>query len=194
VLTHGNYRQVVTMLESAGAVQDDELTYLFLPLAHAYALLIQLVNFDIGTTIAYFGGDSTQIVPEVQEVSPTYLPSVPRIFEKIYTLALADREDLRHLGGVLADHGDRLGVAGHPLAFLGRVGGVDRDHHRAGAGDGEVAVRPFRARVAQQRHALARRDAEIDEAQTDLAHDLADLGEGHVAPLAVDLAADRGAI
>jgi long-chain acyl-CoA synthetase len=91
VLTHGNYRQVMTMLESAGAVQEDELTYLFLPLAHAYALLIQLVNFDLGTTIAYFGGDSTQIVPELQEVRPTYLPSVPRIFEKIYTLALASQ-------------------------------------------------------------------------------------------------------
>jgi len=91
VLTHGNYRQVVTMLESAGAVQEDEVTYLFLPLAHAYALLIQLVNFDIGTTIAYFGGDSTQIVPEIQQVRPTYLPSVPRIFEKIYTLALASQ-------------------------------------------------------------------------------------------------------
>ena len=91
VLTHGNYRQVVTMLESAGAVQEDEVIYLFLPLAHAYALLIQLVNFDIGTTIAYFGGDSTQIVPELQQVQPTYLPSVPRIFEKIYTLALSSQ-------------------------------------------------------------------------------------------------------
>src|SRR3954463_2011872 len=29
VLTHGNYRRVVTMLESAGAVQDEEVTYLF---------------------------------------------------------------------------------------------------------------------------------------------------------------------
>jgi long-chain acyl-CoA synthetase len=91
VLTHGNYRRVVTMLESAGAVQEEEVTYLFLPLAHAYALLIQLVNFDVGTTIAYFGGDSTQIVPELQQVSPTYLPSVPRIFEKIYTLALSSQ-------------------------------------------------------------------------------------------------------
>jgi long-chain acyl-CoA synthetase len=91
VLTHGNYRRVVTMLESAGAVQDEEVTYLFLPLAHAYALLIQLVNFDVGTTIAYYGGDSTQIVPELQQVSPTYLPSVPRIFEKIYTLALSSQ-------------------------------------------------------------------------------------------------------
>ena len=91
VLTHGNYRRVVTMLESAGAVQDDEVTYLFLPLAHAYALLIQLVNFDVGTTIAYYGGDTTQIVPELQQVNPTYLPSVPRIFEKIYTLALSSQ-------------------------------------------------------------------------------------------------------
>jgi long-chain acyl-CoA synthetase len=91
VLTHGNYRRVVTMLESAGAVQDEEVTYLFLPLAHAYALLIQLVNFDVGTTIAYYGGDSTQIVPELQQVRPTYLPSVPRVFEKIYTLALSSQ-------------------------------------------------------------------------------------------------------
>jgi long-chain acyl-CoA synthetase len=91
VLTHGNYRRVVTMLESAGAVLEDEVTYLFLPLAHAYALLIQLVNFDVGTTIAYYGGDSTQIVPELQQVSPTYLPSVPRVFEKIYTLALSSQ-------------------------------------------------------------------------------------------------------
>jgi long-chain acyl-CoA synthetase len=91
VLTHGNYRRVVTMLESAGAVQEEEVTYLFLPLAHAYALLIQLVNFDVGTTIAYYGGDTTQIVPELQQVNPTYLPSVPRIFEKIYTLALASQ-------------------------------------------------------------------------------------------------------
>ena len=75
MLTHGNYRRVVTMLESAGAVQDDEVTYLFLPLAHAYALLIQLINFDVGTTIAYYGGDTTQIVPELQQVNPTYLPA-----------------------------------------------------------------------------------------------------------------------
>ena len=91
VLTHGNYRDVVTMLESAGAIQEEETTYLFLPLAHAYALLIQLVNFDVGTTIAYYGGDTLQIVTELQETRPTYLPSVPRIFEKIYTLALGSQ-------------------------------------------------------------------------------------------------------
>ncbi|MFI5005436.1 MAG: AMP-dependent synthetase/ligase [Solirubrobacterales bacterium] len=87
VLTHGNYRTTVDMVREVGQINDDDVTYLFLPLAHAFALLIQLGAFDRGTTIAYFGGDVKQIVPELQEVKPTFLPSVPRIFEKIYTLA-----------------------------------------------------------------------------------------------------------
>jgi long-chain acyl-CoA synthetase len=91
VLTHGNYRSVLSMCESLDVITGDERTYLFLPLAHSFALLIQLVSYDVGGSIAYFGGDTKQIVPELQEVKPTYLPSVPRIFEKIYTLALGSQ-------------------------------------------------------------------------------------------------------
>jgi long-chain acyl-CoA synthetase len=87
VLSHGNYRAIVDMIAQVGEIQGDEVTYLYLPLAHSYALLIQLAAFDLGSTLAYFGGDTKQIVPELQEVKPTYLPSVPRVFEKIYTLA-----------------------------------------------------------------------------------------------------------
>ncbi|MGA2320728.1 MAG: long-chain fatty acid--CoA ligase [Solirubrobacteraceae bacterium] len=87
VLTHGNYRAIIDMIRESGEIEADELTYLYLPLAHSFALLIQLAVFDLGSTLAYFGGDTKQIVPELMEVKPTYLPSVPRIFEKIYTLA-----------------------------------------------------------------------------------------------------------
>jgi long-chain acyl-CoA synthetase len=87
VLSHGNYRDVLDMCETIDVVQRDESVYLFLPLAHAFALLIELLTFDVGGTIAYFGGDPKQIVPELAETKPTYFPSVPRIFEKIYTLA-----------------------------------------------------------------------------------------------------------
>jgi long-chain acyl-CoA synthetase len=88
VLSHGNYRQVLNMCYDRGmeGIGEDGLVYLFLPLAHAYALLIQLLCIDIGVTLAYFGGDTTQIIPEIGEVKPTYLPSVPRIFEKLYTM------------------------------------------------------------------------------------------------------------
>jgi long-chain acyl-CoA synthetase len=87
VLTHGNYRSIVDMITEAGEIDSDEIIYLYLPLAHSYALLIQLAVFDLGGTLAYFGGDTKQIIPELLEVKPTYLPSVPRVFEKIYTLA-----------------------------------------------------------------------------------------------------------
>jgi long-chain acyl-CoA synthetase len=89
VLTHGNYRAIIDMVGEAGEIQGDEVIYLYLPLAHSFALLIQLAVFDLGGTLAYFGGDTKQIVPELMEVKPTYLPSVPRVFEKIYTLAQA---------------------------------------------------------------------------------------------------------
>src|SRR5215210_9257634 len=85
VLSHRNYRQVVNMCEEQGVIEEGDVVYLFLPLAHAYALLIQLLAVDLGGSIACFGGDPKQIVPELMEVSPDYLPSVPRIFEKIYT-------------------------------------------------------------------------------------------------------------
>jgi len=87
VLTHGNYRSIIDMICEAGEIEQDEVTYLYLPLAHSYALLVQLAAFDLGSSIAYFGGDTKQIVGELMEVKPTYLPSVPRIFEKVYTIA-----------------------------------------------------------------------------------------------------------
>ncbi|MGZ6709447.1 MAG: AMP-dependent synthetase/ligase, partial [Solirubrobacteraceae bacterium] len=91
VISHGNYRSVLDMCESLDTISSDEVSYLFLPLAHAFALLIQLLSLDVGGTVAYYSGDTKQIVPELQEVRPTYLPSVPRIFEKIYTLALGSQ-------------------------------------------------------------------------------------------------------
>jgi long-chain acyl-CoA synthetase len=87
VLSHGNYRAIVEMISQAREITGEEVTYLYLPLAHSYALLIQLAAFDLGSTLAYFGGDTKQILSELMEVKPTYLPSVPRIFEKIYTVA-----------------------------------------------------------------------------------------------------------
>jgi long-chain acyl-CoA synthetase len=87
VLTHGNYRAIIDMICEAGEIGKDEVTYLYLPLAHSFALLIQLAALDLGSTLVYYGGDTKQIVAELMEVKPTYLPSVPRIFEKAYTLA-----------------------------------------------------------------------------------------------------------
>ena len=92
VISHGNYRSMLDMVHEANVLGDDELTYLFLPLAHSFALLIQLGSFDLGATLAYWERDPLKIVPNLAEVKPTYFPSVPRIFEKIYTAATGNVE------------------------------------------------------------------------------------------------------
>jgi long-chain acyl-CoA synthetase len=97
VLTHGNCASVGVMVQELGFVTEDDLSYLYLPLAHAFALTVQLASFDVGTGIVYFGGNPKEIVPELQQTQPTYFPSVPRIFEKIYAqaTAAADQKQLR---------------------------------------------------------------------------------------------------
>jgi long-chain acyl-CoA synthetase len=92
VLTHGNAMSVGEMVQELDFISPGERTYLFLPLAHAFALTAQLASFELGTTIIFYGGDSKKIREELVETSPTYLPSVPRIFEKLYTAAMKLQE------------------------------------------------------------------------------------------------------
>src|SRR3954462_14730162 len=109
LLTHGNYREILDSFNDRRLFRgEDDLVYLFLPLAHSFALLIQLGSFDTGAPIAYFGGDTKQIIPELPETHPTYLPSVPRIFEKIFTLVSSnvDADTLKkatEIGGKVQD-------------------------------------------------------------------------------------------
>jgi long-chain acyl-CoA synthetase len=92
VISHGNYRSMLDMVLDVGALGDDELTYLYLPLAHSFALLIQFGTVALGATTAYWQRDPLKIMADLAEVKPTYFPSVPRIFEKIYTAATAAAE------------------------------------------------------------------------------------------------------
>jgi long-chain acyl-CoA synthetase len=91
VLSHGNYRDVLDMCQEVRGIGSDDDIYLFLPLAHSFGLLMQLLAADTGATLIYFGGDTDRIVQELQEVRPTYLPSVPRLFEKLYSRTLGSR-------------------------------------------------------------------------------------------------------
>ncbi|MEV8527983.1 AMP-dependent synthetase/ligase [Streptomyces sp. NPDC052000] len=94
-LTHGNL----------GAVQDATLhlteggpgdrTYLYLPLAHLLAQLIQFSTLLYGGELCYFGGRIEDVVSELAEAQPTHLPSVPRLFEKIHSVvrSLAEAQE-----------------------------------------------------------------------------------------------------
>jgi long-chain acyl-CoA synthetase len=88
IIDHANWRTMLDMAESDGVLVEGEVIYLFLPLAHAFARLIELLSTDVGGTLVYWQKDPTKIVSDLAEVKPTYFPSVPRMFEKIYATAI----------------------------------------------------------------------------------------------------------
>jgi long-chain acyl-CoA synthetase len=97
LLTHGNYRAITDSVVAETPLEEGDTSYLFLPLAHAFAILIQFATFDLGVTLAYWSGDPQQIIPDLTQVNPSYFPSVPRMFEKIYTLATNNAPDKEQL-------------------------------------------------------------------------------------------------
>jgi long-chain acyl-CoA synthetase len=125
VISHGNYRSMVTMALDESVLDRNTTTYLFLPLAHSFALLIQLLSFDLGGNIAYWERDPLKIIPNLAEVKPDYFPSVPRIFEKIYTAATSEIEKSGGLKKIVFNWAIGVGKkvrdrerAGEPVGWL----------------------------------------------------------------------------
>ncbi len=89
VITHGNVLATIRMYEAQLQLVNDEhpVVYMFLPLAHVLARVVELVTIQEGGTLAFWTGDPQRLLEDLAEVRPTHFPSVPRVFEKIHTAA-----------------------------------------------------------------------------------------------------------
>ncbi|HEX6782848.1 MAG TPA: long-chain fatty acid--CoA ligase [Solirubrobacterales bacterium] len=130
IISHGNYRAMLDMVRETSVIEEGDLTYLYLPLAHSFALLIQLGSYDLGTAIAYWERDPLKILPNLAELKPSYFPSVPRIFEKIYTAATSAMEK---------EGGLKKAIFGWALG----VGAKMRETERAGRKPGFLLQRQY---------------------------------------------------
>ncbi len=92
VISHGNYRAMLDMAMEVEVLKPGETTFLFLPLAHVFALLVQYGTLDTAGRIAFWERDQLLIVPSLAEIKPESFPSVPRIFEKVHDTAVASAE------------------------------------------------------------------------------------------------------
>jgi long-chain acyl-CoA synthetase len=123
VISHGNYRAMLDMVNETSVIEEGDVSYLYLPLAHSFALLIQFGSFDLGTTIAYWERDPLKILPNLAELRPTYFPSVPRIFEKIYTAATSGMEKEGGLKKAIFDWSIKVGKKMRAVERSGRKPG-----------------------------------------------------------------------
>ncbi|HEU4974216.1 MAG TPA: long-chain fatty acid--CoA ligase [Baekduia sp.] len=108
--------------------------FMFLPLAHSLARIVEVSVLDVGGTLAFFGGRADRLLDDLREAQPTYFPSVPRVFEKIHTAAHSS----------VADHRLRAGIFRRAVATGRRVRAAERSGQPVG-------------RVLRWRHALADR-------------------------------------
>jgi long-chain acyl-CoA synthetase len=100
MLTHGSLcADVDATLQRVDFTAGEDVVYVFLPLAHVLTRIVQFIAVESGAEMAYWRRDPKKIVEDVQIIRPTHLPSVPRIFEKIHTVATAKADAA---GGVKA--------------------------------------------------------------------------------------------
>ena len=79
--------------------------------------------------IIYYGRDTKRIIEELVETRPTYLPSVPRIFEKLYTAAIKMRDASGDTDRESFEQADQARRRGSPPPS-GRRGRARRDGAR----------------------------------------------------------------
>jgi long-chain acyl-CoA synthetase len=65
---------------------DDQSTLLFLPLAHVFARIIQVGCVQSGVRMGHTA-DIKNLLPDLAVFKPTFVLSVPRVFEKVYNTA-----------------------------------------------------------------------------------------------------------
>jgi long-chain acyl-CoA synthetase len=89
IQTHGNHLSMAQALSSIGDASDVDTNLLFLPLAHSFARAESIGGLYQGFTTAFAESLDT-IAPNLLEVRPTVMYSVPRIYERIYTKVHSD--------------------------------------------------------------------------------------------------------
>ncbi len=109
-LTHRNlYADVANAIPGLPSLfRPGASTVLFLPLAHSFARLVQNGTIYARCKLAHVP-DVKNLVADLQSARPTFVLSVPRVFEKVYNTA---RQRAHADGkGAIFDRADRVAVA-----------------------------------------------------------------------------------
>ena len=88
MLTHGNLAFEAKALTSLQVLRADDAVMLFLPLAHSFAQDVKAAWVGLGYRMIFAQSTET-LLADIGETSPTILPAVPRIFEKIYNAVVS---------------------------------------------------------------------------------------------------------
>ncbi len=89
ILTHGNWTYEARAVSQIHLMDPDDCVMLFLPLAHSFAQVVKATWLGSGFRMI-FAESIDKLMSNLVETRPTILPSVPRVFEKVYNGVLAN--------------------------------------------------------------------------------------------------------
>ena len=99
-LTHGNWGYEAIASAQIGLMTAEDSVMLFLPLAHSFAQVVKTAWLSMGFRMVFSRG-TDKLMADLVETSPSILPSVPRIFEKVYEGVIANGDSAKGLKGRL---------------------------------------------------------------------------------------------
>jgi long-chain acyl-CoA synthetase len=91
-LTHDCWVFEAEAMDSLGILSPADKQFLFLPLAHSFAKVLELASIRVGMPSVVDGRIDT-LVQSLGETNPTVMAAVPRIFEKVYNKFVAGAKE-----------------------------------------------------------------------------------------------------
>lgn len=100
--SHGNHLAAVESISQVRMIREGDVDFFYLPLAHSFARLIEYLGLYQGTVTVFARGIDT-LLEDVREARPHLLPSVPRIYEKIFSRIQSGRQAASPVKRLLLD-------------------------------------------------------------------------------------------
>ncbi|EAU63539.1 AMP-dependent synthetase/ligase [Stigmatella aurantiaca] len=100
ILTHGNWAYEARITQALGLMLPQDSVMLFLPLAHVFAQVVKAAWLRMSFRLI-FAESVDKLLPNLVETRPSVLPSVPRVFEKVYNNVVANGSSAPGLKGKL---------------------------------------------------------------------------------------------
>ncbi|WP_367125485.1 long-chain fatty acid--CoA ligase [Streptomyces phytohabitans] len=139
-LPHDCWSYMAKAIAQTGLVGEDDVQYLWLPLAHVFGKVLTSGQIEVGHVTAV-DGRIDKIIENLPTVRPTYMAGVPRIFEKVYNGVAAKAKAggaakykifqwaagvAREYGKVTQDNFRRTGLASAPAGLKAKHAVADR--------------------------------------------------------------------
>jgi len=71
-------------VRSVGALCENDTYISYLPASHSFEQALFGASLYSGMKIGFYSGDPTKIVADLAILRPTFFPSVPRLFNRVY--------------------------------------------------------------------------------------------------------------